>query len=400
MDHDDLIERILDIARRESADNLLETSAATLHGELYETASVEFGGWDAALAAALSEAVSQSRSRSRRSTSRSSGSRSAEEDVHREVTEAASHPLFALTTAGSFYEVPGPDVPVTDEPVIPPTEHGTGRIERLEYLGEPSGVLVFSERGHYFGIDARMVPKWDGEMLNRRVQDVVNLEEGERVVDALPREAFYAGRIIHITRQAKGKASDISEISYTLDRQPREAFLLNDGDAPVAVLAGPEQNTVFCASAQGKAIHFEADELRSMGLKAVGVNVMKLEDDDDAVVAAFLGASPLMGGRVEQIALITEQGMAKRVDFDEFRTQGRAGAGLQLLRLDKGDRVAAAVACQAGGDLAVTTSNGRLHRMPATDFALMGRPAKGNCALELHDDERVIGLSALPCGSE
>ncbi len=394
MDRDDLIERILDIARRESADNLLETSAATLHGELYETASVEFGGWDAVLAAALSEAVSQNRSKSRRSTSRSSGSTTVEEDVQREVTEAASHPLFALTTAGSFYEVPGSDVHVTDAPIIPPTEHGTGRIEQLVHLGEPSGVIVFSERGRYFGMDARMVPKWDGEMLNRRIQDVVNLDEGEKIADVLGRDALYGGRLIHITRQAKGKASEVSELSYTLDREAREAFLLNEGDTPVAVLAGPEQTTVFCASAQGKAIHFESDDLRSMGLKARGVNVMKLEDTDDAVVSAFLGDD------VEQVALITEQGMAKRVDFDEFRTQGRAGAGLQLLRLDHPDRVAAAVACRAGGDLAVTTSNGRLHRMPATDFALMGRPAKGNRAIELHDDERVIGLSALPCGSE
>lgn len=263
---------------------------------------------------------------------------------------------------------------------------------RMVHLGEPSGVIVFSNQGRYFGLDMRMVPNWDGDLMDRRVQDVIKLANDETVVDLLPRNALFGGRVIHVTREAKGKASSISDMSYTLDREGREAFRLNDGDEPVAVLAGPEKTSVFCASAMGKAIHFDADDLRTMGLKAVGVNVMKLDDERDAVVAAFLGAN------VDQIALITEQGMGKRVDFDEFRKQGRAGAGLQLLRLERGDRVADVVACEPGGDLALITDRGRLHRMPATSFTKMGRPAKGDRQIDLIDDERVVGLAALPCG--
>lgn len=389
MNRNQIIEKISTIARQESAEALLETSAATLHAELYEQAVEQFGGWDGALAAALCEAVAEASP-----VARSRTHSAPEEQVVREVGEAASHPLFAITNQGSFYEVAGDDVPVSDTPFIPDRPHGVGHIERLVHLGEPSGVVVFTDRGHYFGIDGRMVPKWQGDMLNRRVQEVIKLDTDEKIVDVVARNEVFGGRLIHITRQAKGKASDLSEISYTLDRQPREAFLLNEGDEPVAVMAGLEENTVFCASALGKAIHFEASDIRTMGLKAVGVNVMKLDGERDEVVGAFLGR------RVEQVALITEHGLAKRVDFDEFRTQGRAGAGLQLLRLDGDDRVAAICACDAAGDLAVTTSRGRLHRMPATHLERMGRPAKGNRAIELIDEERVVGLSALPCASE
>jgi DNA gyrase subunit A len=391
MTKDDIIERISRIARGESADHLLETSAATLHAELYEAAVDEFGGWDGALAATLRAALSEP------SATRSSGRSAPDKDqehVVREVGEAAGHPLFAITTEGAFYEVPGADVPVTAEPSIPATPHGAGRVVRLLHLGDPSGLIVFSDRGRYFGLSDDMFPRWDGDMLNRRIQDVIKLDADEQIVDALRRDDFFGGRITHVTEQAKGKASDVAEISYTLDREPREAFLLDEGDRPVSVMAGFAQTSVFCASAMGKAIHFEADELRTMGLKARGVNVMKLDGERDAVVSAFPGEG------VEQVALITAQGLAKRVDFDEFRTQGRNGAGLQLLRLERGDKVAAVVPCEAAGDLAITTDRGRLHRVPATAFARMGRPAKGNRAIELIDDERVVGLSTLPCGSE
>jgi DNA gyrase subunit A len=278
--------------------------------------------------------------------------------------------------------------------MIPPMPHGAGRTNRLVHLGKPSAVIVFSDRGRYFGLDMRMVPKWNGDLLDRRIQEILQLDDGEQIIDVGRRDAFHGGRIIHITRQAKGKASDISEIAYTLDREAREAFSLNEGDEPTAVLAGPEKASVFCASAMGKAIHFDAADLRTMGLQAVGNNVMKLKDEGDAVVGAFLGRG------VDQVALITACGMGKRVEFDEFRTQNRAGAGLQLLRLDHPDKVAAVIPCEADGDLAVTTDRGRLHRMPATSFHKMGRPAKGDLQIELIDDEQVVGLSALPCSSQ
>lgn len=129
-----------------------------------------------------------------------------------------------------------------------------------------------------------------------------------------------------------------------------------------------------------------------MGRKAVGVNMMKLADDDDEVVAAFLGKN------VRQIAVITEEGYGKRVDFKEFRTQGRAGQGMQVLRLDAGDRIAGAAPCNPAEDIALVSTAGRVWRLPASDFALMGRPAKGNPMVELEDGERILSLSALPCG--
>jgi DNA gyrase/topoisomerase IV subunit A len=408
MTNEQIIERILSIAREEPTRNLLEMSAATLYPELYEGAAEGFGGWDGALAEALASAVKAS-ARPKAAAGRARAARSSEEEqVERVVGPQAAEPLFARTSGGAFYKVAGADIPLSGVPIIAATPHGAGILETLVHLGEPGGVVVFSDRGRYFGIDVRMAPNWDGEMLDRRVQDVVRLEDGERIIGVLPREALHSSsqnsakpraireretdRLIHVTRQAKGKASLVSEMSYTLDRQGREAFLLNAGDAPVAVMAGPQKNSVFCASAMGKAIHFDAADIRTMGLQAVGVNVMKLDGEEDAVIGAFLGNG------VKQVALITEHGLGKRVEFEEFRPQSRAGAGLQLLRLDNHDRVAAAVACEPDKDLAVLTSRGRVHRMPATDFARMGRPAKGNLQIDLLDDELVVGLAALPCG--
>jgi len=399
-----IIAEIVELARTESPDKLFELNAATLYPELYERVAESFDAWDAALATALVSLATQSSSRP---TPRARTPRQdAEEQVVRRPGPQGAQRLFARTDGGAFYTLEPAQVPLSEEPIIPATPQGSGRLEALRYIGEPNGVVVFSDRGRYFGMDTRMVPQWDGEMQNRRVQDVVHLEDGEQIIEVVERDLLHyssgygasnkggPNRVIHVTKFGKAKASEVSDMTYTLDREGRTAFLLNDDDAPVAIMAGAQKNSVFCASAMGKAIHFDAADIRSMGLQAVGVNAMKLDGDEDFIVGAFLGNG------VEQVAIITEKGLGKRVDFDEFRPQSRAGGGLQLLKLLPGDRVACAVACKADEDLAIITSRGRVQRVPATAFARMGRPAKGDPQLDLIGDEVVLRLVALPCGGD
>lgn len=385
MSRDDVRDAILEMAADGEEDQLLEMSIMSTRPELYEQAVDAFGGWDAALISVLVELAG--RGRSRRSSS------STEETVERVPDERARQPIFVTTEGGKLYSQPGPSFSVTDDPHHIETPEAAGQVREFFHLGEPGGVIVFTDRGRYFGLDARMVPKWNQDAPYRDIARVLDFESGEKVRCLLARNDLRGGRIIHVTRGAKGKATDADDYGYVLDKEGREAFLLNDGDEPVAVLRADQDQHVFCASANGLGILFESTELRSMGCRAVGVNVMKLGDDQDAVVGAFVGED------VENVATVTRQGLAKRVKFEEFRPQGRAGAGMQLAKLNDGDALASVAACGPSQDLALVTNTGRVYRMPAHQFPLMGRPAKGDRIIELEDGEWVTGVSALPCSS-
>lgn len=384
MDESEIVERIVEIATREEEDALLETTAATVHSELYDAAVEAFGGWDGALAATLRRTI-DSRGRSG----------AEEETIARSPGPDAKHPIFGMTLENALFKIdPGTELQLSSEPREFDVAAEDGPLAHLCHVGDPEGLVLFTDRGNYFALSPRMVPKWKGTDGMRRVASLLDLEEGERLVGVLPRRDLYAGRIVHVTRRAKGKASEASEFQYSMDHSPRVAFKVNEGDRPVAVMAVEEGTGIFAASAHGRGIHFPDDELRSMGLRAVGVNVMKLDDDTDAVVGAFSARG------VEQVAVLTRAGLGKRVDFDEFRQQGRAGAGMQLCRLDREDAVAGVAPCRPSDDLVVATSAGRVHRRPAGEFAAMGRPAKGDPVVDLADDERVLEFTRLPCSGE
>lgn len=387
----DIIERIIEIASEDGADALLELTVAAQNEVLYDSAIDTYGSWDGALAQAVANLASKSTSSSSRSAS---AIKAREEEVFRRKDPGASDPVFTATVDGGFFWIDGEELDLTDEPEILPPPSGFGAMQRMWSIGNPDGVFVFTNEGKYYGLITRVVPQWMGESPIREFNNIVPaMGHDEHPMLILPRRAGRSGRILHVTRMGKGKASEADEYGYMLDQSGREAFLLNEGDEPVAVLHGTEDRTVFCASSAGQGIHFEGSDVRSMGRKAVGVNVMKL-DEGDEIVNAFHGDD------VEQLAVITREGMCKRIWFDDFRTQGRGGAGMQVCKLNDGDHVVGVVPCISESDLVVTTSIGRVWRMEATEFELMGRPAKGNPVFELVDDETIVGLSVLPTSTD
>lgn len=390
MNAQDIIARIIELAGDdESYEMLLEMNISMQDETLFDAASETFGGWEGALVAALREALA---SRECQEGSPKSSSRRPESVVERRITDAFEHPLYVMTTNGRYCQMHGTNLPVSEYPEVLEAPENIGVIKTINYVRAPDSVFLFSTHGRYFGLDIRMIPNWPGDD-RRTIRDILFLDAGEEIMHTMPRQTM-SGRVIHVTRQGKGKATDADELGRQLDKSGREAFLLNEGDTPCAVISGPIHTTIFCASALGQGIHFDAGDLRSMGRKAVGVNVMKLADASDEVIGAF------GGDRVKQFAVVTQQGFAKRMDFEEFRLQGRGGAGMQLIRLNPNDLVAAIAVCNPQEDLVVITSTGRVHRMPTIQFQWLGRSAKGTRIIELEPGETVVGLSALPCGSE
>lgn len=382
----DVVQRIIELAREEGVDALLELTVASKDEALYDAALDQFGSWDGALARTVVKLAP---------TPRTSGIKEREEEVVRKRSSAASDPVFTRTTGGGLFWIDGDELDLTDEPELLPTPDGAGPMERMWWIGDPDGVFVFSDEGRYYGIITRVVPQWMGETPLRPWNDILShMNADETPLLLLPRRAGRSGRILHVTRIGKGKASDADEYGRTLDQTGREAFLLKEGDTPVAVLHGTEEDTVFCASAKGLGIHFEASDVRSMGRKSMGVNVMKLDGDDDHIVDAFHGPD------IDQLAVVTREGLCKRIWFDDFRTQGRGGAGMQVAKLNDADEIVGVVPCVSESDLVITTSVGRVWRTEATTFELMGRPAKGNPTFDLVDGEQILGLSVLPTSTD
>jgi DNA gyrase subunit A len=186
--------------------------------------------------------------------------------------------------------------------------------------------------------------------------------EGEELPQAYLTMVTRAGRIKRVT---------LEDLKAAASRGVVTAMGVEEGDQLAWVAQTGGQNELLLATRQGKAIRFSEEDVRPMGLSAVGVWAIKL-DKDDAVVGTGLVREDAW------VISLTEQGYAKRTAIKNFPLQKRYGGGVQAVKLTGGTG-SVAVAALAGekDDVVLATSKGRVTRLPVQAVHLQGRAASG-----------------------
>ncbi|KPJ61828.1 hypothetical protein AMK68_05660 [candidate division KD3-62 bacterium DG_56] len=94
------------------------------------------------------------------------------------------------------------------------------------------------------------------------------------------------------------------------------------------------------------------------------------------------------------VVMVTEQGVVKRSDLEEYRRQGRGGGGVKGINVAMGDRVVGAVCVDGDPDILICTAQGMTIRMAGADVRAMGRTASGVRGIRLQAGDRVVAIAA------
>jgi DNA gyrase subunit A len=143
---------------------------------------------------------------------------------------------------------------------------------------------------------------------------------------------------------------------------------------------------VILVTAQGQAIRFDENEVRSTGLSAGGMRGVKLMGQRDRVIGAMLAAEN------QFVWTITDDGVAKISSVADFPSQGRAGSGVIAMRLPKDStELAAAAIGRADDNIIVLTDKNKpfYMRLGRAPLVARGRPG-GDFILSVRAKERVL----------
>jgi len=152
------------------------------------------------------------------------------------------------------------------------------------------------------------------------------------------------------------------------------------------LVQGAEDLMLF--TQQGMAIRFKQDEVRPMGLPAGGVVGMKLDEGDIIMSMAFADEN---AGELE-VVLGTTDGRAKRIAFDDYPVQGRAGKGVITAKLVRDATVADAVIATPENTIVYVTLKGNAKSLKAKNLTRRGRPAGGDEAIALSGSDRLARM--------
>ncbi len=204
---------------------------------------------------------------------------------------------------------------------------------------------------------------------------LAGLENGEDCVSLLlitPGSLNAMGDLLFFTRQ--GQVKRTSAADYDVKRSKFAAINLKDGDTLLSVAPAEEGADLLMITRKGMCIRFALDDVPEMGRVSAGVKGMKVEEDDQVILACPIGVS-------DQIVLFTERGYGKRLMSAMFDTQGRAGKGVKCVYFNKsgstGSYVAAAARISNTRSFTVLQHNGMLTTMSTDDLFCQDLADKG-----------------------
>ncbi len=148
------------------------------------------------------------------------------------------------------------------------------------------------------------------------------------------------------------------------------------------------EQDILLATREGQCIRFHEKDVRSMGRIAMGVRGINLGREDEVV-------GMQMSSQGDNLLLVSEHGMGKRTNINEFSPQFRGGKGVKCYKITpKTGQVVAAKIVEDGSDIMLITNEGIIIRTGVDGISILGRVTSGVKLMNL-DEEKDIRIASI-----
>lgn len=251
-------------------------------------------------------------------------------------------------------------------------------------------LMFFTNKGKVYRIKGYEIPEGSRTSRGTNVVNILPLEQGEKITcviktsDISAEDRYY----VMVTRNGVIKRTEYN--AYTNVRKSGLiAINLDEGDELAWVKITDGHSDVVLATRQGMSIRFHEEDARSMGRTARGVKAISLEAEDQVVGMVVLSADQTAG----DILTVSQSGLGRRTDSEEYRLQTRGGKGLRNYYCDKNGPVAGFEMVDDQTDIILITDSGIIIRIPADQISKQSRYAGGVKVMRVDDQTNIIGIA-------
>ena len=144
----------------------------------------------------------------------------------------------------------------------------------------------------------------------------------------------------------------------------------------------------------GKAYQIKMYDIPEGKRATKGKSIMNfLQLTGDEKVMSILPVSKDKKSKEQYLMLVTENGTAKKMSYDQFKDVRRSG--LIAIKLDKNDALKSALLVEKGDEMMLATAKGQSIRFKESDIREMGRTAGGVRGMKLGKSDMLIGVDVI-----
>jgi DNA gyrase subunit A len=252
-------------------------------------------------------------------------------------------------------------------------------------------MLFFSDKGKVYSEKVYQIPDADRAAKGIPLVNVLALDANERVTAAIAVSDFSNhGYCMLATARGKVKRVDMEEFA-SVRPSGLIAMTLEEGDYLGWARLTSGRDEVIFVTENGQALRFSETKVRAMGRQAAGVQGIRLKKGD-------LVTSMDVIEKDGSLLVVTTKGFGKQTPLKEYTPKGRATGGVATIdqkALKEIGRIAAARVVQKADDLTIITANGVAIRIKNKDVKQAGRATKGVHLIKPQEGDYVASVARI-----
>ncbi len=267
-------------------------------------------------------------------------------------------------------------------------------IEKFFISNTHDTLMFITDRGQLYWLKVYKIPEGSRTAKGKAVVNLINLQKDEKIMAIIPTTDFDESKsLVFFTRNGIIKRTALSEFSNIRSNGVRAIVLDEDDEIVTAQITCPTSKYFMIFTAYGQVIRFEVDQTRTQGRSTRGVRGIKFKHQGDYVVDACV-----IDSESQELLTVSEKGIGKRTDVEEYRLTNRAGSGVISMKLSNktGKKVVGSVIVDEEQDLMVLTSTGKMIRVDMHQIRKAGRNTSGVIIVNLDKGDSVVSIAKCP----
>lgn len=241
-------------------------------------------------------------------------------------------------------------------------------------------IMFFTNKGKMYRTVADNIPNGTNTTKGVMISSLVKLDNDERVmaISSLHRKST-PQYIIFVTKNGMIKKSYLEEYTKTNRNTGIAALNVKDGDEVVDIIFQDDEDMVLVTK-NGMSIKFATKDVAPIGRVAAGIRGIKLKENDSVVRALSVHKN------TDTVAIITQDGIGKRVKINDFPIQARNGIGTICSKKE-------IIGAEMVDDEDILMLNGKQHTLciKTSEIPILSKQADGNICMR----ENIVRVAKL-----
>ena len=270
-------------------------------------------------------------------------------------------------------------------------------IEHLFTASTHDYLMFFTNTGRVYVERVHEIPDMGRAAKGRSIANLLELKAGETIAaliriisktNATKVDVTWEqeGHIFFATRQGTVKKTALADFG-NVRKGGIIAIGIEPGDILIDVKLTTGVDEVVLITREGMSIRFKEEDVRSMGRPATGVRGISLDKTDAVVAAAVVVADATL-------LVAGEHGIGKRTEFGEYRLQSRGGKGIITMKTgEKTGNVVGALTVRATDEIMLITVGGQMVRTGVAGIRETGRNTMGVKLVNLDAGDKLSAIA-------